>query len=71
MTAADGPRRPAVRGPRGAAPGDVVVAEGSRWTVEAIDLASRQAVCRLIGGSQSVRRFRARRIVAVEKAPKP
>lgn len=58
----------AARGPRGTRIGDVVIAEGSRWTVEALDLDRREAVCRLIGGSGALRRFRARRILKVERA---
>jgi hypothetical protein len=53
------------RGPRGARVGDVVIAEGSRWRVEALDLERREAICRLIGGSRAQRRFRARRILKV------
>jgi hypothetical protein len=56
-----------VRGPKGARVGDIVVAEGSRWSVEALDPDRREAVCRLIGGSEALRRFRARRILKVEK----
>jgi hypothetical protein len=59
---------PAGRGPRGAQIGDTVIAEGSRWTVEGLDLARREAICRLIGGSRAVRRFRARHILKVERA---
>jgi hypothetical protein len=56
------------RGPRGAKVGDVVVAEGSRWVVEGLDLDRREAICRLIGGSRAHRRFRARRILKVERS---
>jgi hypothetical protein len=57
----------ASRGPRGSRIGDIVTAEGSRWTVEALDVERREAVCRLIGGSRALRRFRARRILKVER----
>jgi hypothetical protein len=43
-----------------------VIAEGSRWQVERLDLERREAICRLLGGSRVQRRFRARRIAAVE-----
>jgi hypothetical protein len=56
------------RGPKGARVGDVVIAERSRWRVEALDSQRREAVCRLIGGSGVIRRFRARRIVEVERS---
>jgi hypothetical protein len=56
-----------VRGPKGARVGDVVTVERSRWRVEALDSQRREAVCRLIGGSGVIRRFRARRIVKVER----
>jgi len=46
----------------------VVTAEGSRWRVEGLDLERREAICRLLGGSHARRRFRARRIVNVERA---
>lgn len=59
---------PLPRGPRGARVGDVVIAEGSRWRVEALDLERREAICQLLGGSRVRHRFRARRIAAVEKA---
>lgn len=55
------------RGPRGARVGDVVIAEGSRWRVEGLDLVRREAICRLIGGSRAQRRFRAHRILKVER----
>jgi hypothetical protein len=58
---------PATRGPRGAQIGDTVIAEGSRWTVVGLDLARREAICRLIGGSGAVRRYRARGILKVER----
>jgi hypothetical protein len=62
----------ALRGPRGACVGDVVIAEKSRWLVEGLDPSRREAICRLIGGSGVIRRFRARRIVKVERqAPRP
>lgn len=67
--AAAGPGSPGPlkRGPKGARIGDVVLAEGSRWTVEGLDGERREAICRLIGGSRALRRFRARRILAVER----
>ncbi|PZS15175.1 MAG: hypothetical protein DLM64_00300 [Solirubrobacterales bacterium] len=65
------PTASARRGPRGARVGDVVVAEGSRWRVEGLDLERREAICRLLGGSCACRRFRARRIFKVERAAIP
>jgi len=53
------------RGPRGARVGDVVIAEGSRWTVVGVDPERHEALCRLDGGSGALRRFRARRISRV------
>jgi hypothetical protein len=61
-------RGDAHRGPKGARVGDVVVAEGSRWTVDGLDLARHEAICQLIGGSGALRRFRARHILKVERA---
>lgn len=58
----------ASRGPRGARVGDVVVAQGSRWRVEALDTDRREAVCRLLGGSRVLHRFRARQILHVERS---
>jgi len=58
------------RGPKGARLGDVVIADGSRWEVRGIDPGRREAICRLINGSHSVRRFRARAIERVERAPR-
>lgn len=55
------------RGPRGARIGDIVVAERSRWRVEAIDPERREAVCRLERGSRVLHRFRARQILKVER----
>lgn len=55
------------RGPKGARVGDVIVAERSRWRVEALDLERREAVCELLGGSRALRRFRARQILKVER----
>ena len=60
-----------VRGPMGARVGDVIVAEGSRWVVEALDVDRSEAICRLTAGSCVLRRFRARRILRVERAPRP
>jgi len=57
-------------GPKGARVGDVVIAERSRWEVIALDPAHREAVCRLIAGSHALRRFRARRIEGIERAPR-
>ena len=57
------------RGPRGARIGDVIIAERSRWLVEGLDPSRREAICRLVGGSGAIRRFRARRIDKVERAP--
>jgi hypothetical protein len=56
---------PFVRGPKGARVGDLVLAERSWWLVLAIDRDRREAICRLQGGSRSVRRFGARRIERV------
>jgi hypothetical protein len=58
---------PSERGPKGARIGDIVLAEGSRWRVEGLDLQRREAICRLLGGSRAHRRFRARRIAKVER----
>jgi hypothetical protein len=60
-------RPPSTRGPRGARTGDVIIAEGSRWLVAGLDLERREAICRLIGGSGALRRFRARAIRKVER----
>ena len=62
------PRGSARCGPKGARVGDIVVAERSRWVVQDVDLERREAVCRLLAGSHAVRRFRARRIEAIERA---
>lgn len=62
---------PTPSGPRGARIGDVVIAEGSRWRVEGLDLERREAICRLLGGSRAHRRFRARRILKVERSKAP
>ena len=56
------------RGPRGARVGDIVIAEGSRWLVRGLDLERREAICQLVGGSCVHRRFRAPRILKVERA---
>lgn len=77
--AADGPSQeqlqlvldgfsPTLTGPRGVRVGDVVVAEGSRWRVEAVYPARREAGCRLLNGSRCLRRFRARQILRVERS---
>lgn len=58
---------PTVRGPRGASVGDVIVAEGTRWRVRALDPVRREAVCELLRGSHCLRRFRARQILGVER----
>jgi hypothetical protein len=58
---------PRERGPKGAGIGDIVLAEGSRWRVEGLDLQRREAICRLLGGSRAQRRFRARRILKVQR----
>jgi hypothetical protein len=50
------------RPPRGIHVGDVVVAERSRWTVLALDPERGEFVCRLIGGSAVLRRFRIRAV---------
>ena len=65
---ADASRAATQRGPRGVRIGDVLVAEGSRWRVEGLDLGRREAICRLVGESGALRRFRARRILQVERA---
>ncbi len=62
------PKRTSARGPKGSRVGDILQAERSRWTVVDLDPDRRQAVCRLIGGSGVLRRFRARQILKVEKA---
>lgn len=64
-------RPPSVRGPKGTRVGDLVLAEGSRWRIEAIDPDRREAVCRLVGGSRALRRFRARRIDRVIRPAQP
>jgi hypothetical protein len=54
----------------------VILAEGSRWLVESVDLERRAVTCRLLGGG-AYRRFRARAIREIErtttraKSPKP
>jgi hypothetical protein len=58
------------RGPKGARIGDVLVAQGSRWRVVALDLPRREAVCRLLGSGASLRRFRARQILKIERRHK-
>ncbi len=65
------PKAPtSTRGPKGAQPGDIVRAERSSWEVLEIDPDRREAICRLLGGSHAVRRFRARRIEQVVRAPR-
>lgn len=61
----------AAKGPRGSRIGDVVVAEGSSWEVVGLDPARPEAICRLVAGSGALRRFRARRIVNVERSVSP
>lgn len=58
---------PAVRGPKGARVAGVVRVGGLRWRVVALDPERREAICRLCEGSNSLRRFRARAIEAVER----
>jgi len=55
------------RGPKGARIGDIIVAERTRWRVLQLDVDRREAICRLLGGSHVIRRFRARGIEAVER----
>jgi hypothetical protein len=62
-----GPAARALRGPRGARIDDVILAEGTRWEVQALDPQRREAICRLLSGSHAFRRSRARRIQAVER----
>jgi hypothetical protein len=59
-----------VNGPKGARVGDVVIAERTRWVVIDLDGDRREAVCELLQGSHALRRFRARRIERVERAPR-
>jgi hypothetical protein len=59
------PRLP--RGPRGCLVGDVVIAEGTRWLVVGLDRERQEAICQLETGARILRRFRARRILAVER----
>ncbi len=61
-------RPPAKRGPKGARVGCRVVADGTVWTVIALDLDRREVVVKLDRGSHAIRRFTARRIVKVERA---
>jgi len=56
------------RGPKGARVGDVVLAERYRWRVIDLDADRHEAICELLAGSHSLRRFRARRIEHVERA---
>jgi hypothetical protein len=58
----------AAAGPRGSRIGDVILAEGSRWRVVALDPSRREAVCSLIAGAHVLHRFRARQIIAIERA---
>lgn len=62
------PRAP--RGPKGTRVGDIVIADGTRWQVEALDPERHEAICRLLRGSHAQRRFRARQILKVERAAK-
>ena len=55
-------------GPQGCQIGDVILAEGSRWRVVALDPSRREAVCSLIAGAHVLHRFRTRQIIAVERA---
>lgn len=57
----------AARGPRGAQVGDVAIADGSRWLVVALDLDRREAICQLERGARTLRRFRARQILRIER----
>jgi hypothetical protein len=66
--AAPGDTPPRIRGPKGTRSGDVVIVEGSRWEVLEIDAVYREAICRLLKGSHSIRHFRARAIERVERA---
>jgi hypothetical protein len=50
------------RPPRGITVGRIVIAEGYRWTNLGYDVERREFVCKLIGGSGAVRRFRARAV---------
>jgi len=43
----------------------VIVADGTRWVVEAVDFRTREAIARLMRGSHARRRFRARAIAKV------
>jgi hypothetical protein len=63
-----GPASRTPRGPKGVRVGDVICAEGTRWEVQALDPQRGEAICRLLGGSHALRRFRARRIEYVERA---
>jgi hypothetical protein len=53
--------------PRGVRVGNVVVVDRSRWTVQGFDLETGEFICRLIGGSEALRRFRVRAIVRIER----
>lgn len=68
--AVTGNRTPAraAAGPRGCQIGDVILAERSRWRVVALDRNRQEAVCSLIAGARVLHRFRARQIIAVERA---
>lgn len=68
--AAAGSRAPvrAATGPRGSRIGDVILAEGSRWRVVALDPSRREAICSLMAGAHVLHRFRTRQIIAVERA---
>jgi hypothetical protein len=58
------------RGPKGARVGDIIVADRSRWRVQDIDLERREVICKLLAGAHTLRRFRARAIERLERAPK-
>lgn len=67
MTQAEGLLKatPALRGPKGARTGDLILAERSTWRVVATDVDRHEVVTRLTCGSHVLRRFRARRIERV------
>jgi hypothetical protein len=61
---------PGERGPKGTRVGDIVIADHSRWRVQDIDSERREAICKLLAGAHTLRRFRARAIERVEQAPR-